>query len=106
MSTHVRPALVMIVLMTLLLGLAYPLAMTGLANAVFPSEAQGSLLMKDGQVVGSSLVGQSFTSERYFHGRPSATLGPDPADPSKMSSLPYNAANSAGSNLGPSSKAL
>jgi K+-transporting ATPase ATPase C chain len=106
MSTQLRPAFVMIVLMTLLLGLAYPLAMTGLANAVFPSKAQGSLIVKDGQIVGSSLIGQSFTSERYFHGRPSATTGPDPSDPSKSVPTPYNAANSAGSNLGPTSKAL
>jgi potassium-transporting ATPase KdpC subunit len=106
MSTQLRPAFVMIVLMTLLLGLAYPLAMTGLANAIFASKAQGSLIVKDGQVVGSSLIGQTFTSERYFHGRPSATLGPDPADASKTIPVPYNAANSAGSNLGPTSKGL
>ena len=73
---------------------------------IFPNQAQGSLIEKDGKVIGSALIGQSFTSDRYFHGRPSATLGPDPADPSKTTSVPYNAANSGGSNLGPTSKAL
>ena len=106
MTKQLRPALVMIVLMTILLGLAYPLAMTGLANVLFPFQAQGSLIIKDGTVVGSTLIGQSFASDRYFHGRPSATTGPDPADASKSVSAPYNAANSAGSNLGPTSKAL
>ena len=87
-------------------GLVYPLVMTGIAGVIFPYQAQGSLIEKDGKVVGSALIGQSFTSDRYFHGRPSATLGPDPADPSKTISVPYNAANSGGSNLGPTSKAL
>ena len=82
------------------------MVMTGVAQVIFPNQAQGSLIEKDGKVIGSALIGQSFTSDRYFHGRPSATLGPDPADPSKTTSVPYNAANSGGSNLGPTSKAL
>ena len=106
MTKQLRPALVMIVLMTILLGLAYPLAMTGLANFLFQTQSRGSLIVKDGNVVGSSLIGQSFASDRYFHGRPSATVGPDPADASKTTSVPYNAANSGGSNLGPTNKAL
>ena len=92
--------------MTVLTGLAYPLAMTGIAQLVFPRQANGSLIRKDGKVIGSALIGQNFTSDRYFHGRPSATTGPDPKDPSKTIAAPYNAANSAGSNLGPTSKAL
>jgi potassium-transporting ATPase KdpC subunit len=80
--------------------------MTGIAEAIFPYQAHGSLIEKDGKVLGSELMGQYFTSDRYFHGRPSATLGPDPTDPSKTISVPYNAANSGGSNLGPTSKAL
>src|SRR5262249_9285350 len=80
--------------------------MTGIAEAMFPNQAHGSLIEKDGKVIGSSLIGQSFAGDRYFHGRPSATLGPDPVDPSQTTSVPYNAANSGGSNLGPTSKAL
>jgi K+-transporting ATPase ATPase C chain len=80
--------------------------MTGIAGVLFPYQAQGSLIEKDGKVVGSALIGQEFTSERYFHSRPSATLGPDPADPSKTVAAPYNAVNSMGSNLGPTNKAL
>jgi K+-transporting ATPase ATPase C chain len=106
MLKHLRPAAAMIVLMTLLTGLAYPLAMTGLAGLLFPRQAEGSLVVKDGQVVGSALIGQAFAEPRYFHGRPSATTGPDPADPSKSVPAPYNAANSMGSNLGPGSKTL
>jgi K+-transporting ATPase ATPase C chain len=90
----------------LITGLVYPLAMTGIAQAVFPWQANGSLIEKDGKVTGSALIGQQFTSDRYFHGRPSATTGPDPADLSKSAPQPYNAANSMGSNLGPTSKAL
>jgi potassium-transporting ATPase KdpC subunit len=106
MLKPIRPALVMIALMTLLTGLAYPLAVTGLAQALFPWQANGSLILRDGRVVGSALIGQDFTTDRYFHGRPSATLGADPADPAKSLPLPYNAANSGGSNAGPTSKAL
>ena len=107
MLKQLRPALTMIVLMTILTGLAYPLAMTGLAGALFPAQAQGSLVAdKNGQVIGSALIGQNFTSDKYFHGRPSATSGTDPNDATKTVSQPYNAANSSGSNLGPTSKAL
>ena len=106
MLQEVRPAIVFIVALTLITGLVYPLVITGVAGLVFPYQAQGSLIEKDGQVVGSALIGQEFTSDRYFHGRPSATLGPDPADPSKTASVPYNAVNSMGSNLGPTNKAL
>jgi len=103
---HIRPAIVMIITMTVICGLIYPLAMTGIAQAVFPYQANGSLIEKDGKVIGSALIGQSFTSDKYFHGRPSATTAPDPNDPSKSVPAPYNAANSAGSNLGPTSQVL
>ena len=106
MLQEVRPAIVFIVALTLITGLIYPLAITGIAGLIFPYQAQGSLIEKDGKVVGSELIGQAFTSDRYFHGRPSATLGPDPADPSKTASVPYNAVNSMGSNLGPTNKVL
>ncbi|HMK41288.1 MAG TPA: K(+)-transporting ATPase subunit C [Methyloceanibacter sp.] len=106
MLKEVRPAIVLILAFTVITGLLYPLAMTGIAEAIFPYQAHGSLIEKDGKVVGSELMGQYFSSDRYFHGRPSATLGPDPNDPSKTTSVPYNAANSGGSNLGPTSKAL
>jgi K+-transporting ATPase ATPase C chain len=106
MLKEIRPAIVFIVGLTIITGLIYPLAMTGIAGAIFPSQAQGSLIEKDGKVIGSALIGQSFTEAKYFHGRPSATTGPDPKDPTKSVSAPYNAANSGGSNLGPTSKAL
>ena len=96
----------MIVAMTIITGLIYPLAMTGIAQAVFPSQANGSLITKDGKVIGSALIGQNFTSDKYFHGRPSSTTEPDPKDPSKTVPTPYAADNSGGSNLGPTSKAL
>jgi K+-transporting ATPase ATPase C chain len=96
----------MIVLFTLITGLAYPLAMTGIAQLVFPSQANGSLVTVDGKVVGSSLIGQNFTSEKYFHPRPSATTDTDPNDATKTIPAPYNAGNSGGSNLGPTSQAL
>jgi K+-transporting ATPase ATPase C chain len=97
---------VLIIAFTIINGLLYPLAMTGIAGVIFPYQAKGSLIEKDGKVIGSELMGQAFASDRYFHGRPSATIGPDPADPSKTTSVPYNAANSMGSNLGPTNKAL
>jgi K+-transporting ATPase ATPase C chain len=103
---QIRPAILMIVVMTILTGLAYPLAMTGVAQAVFPYQANGSLVVQDGKVIGSELIGQDFESEKYFHGRPSATTAPDPKDSTKTVPAPYNAANSSGSNLGPTSKAL
>ena len=103
---HIRPAIVMIITMTVITGLIYPLLMTGIAQAVFPYQANGSLIEKDGKVIGSALIGQNFTSDKYFHGRPSATTEPDPKDPTKTVPVPYAADNSAGSNLGPTSKAL
>lgn len=106
MLNQLRPALVLIVALTAVTGLAYPLAVTGIAGAVFPAKAAGSLIERDGKVVGSGLIGQSFTGAGYFHGRPSATTAPDPADASKTVPAPYNAANSMGSNLGPTSAAL
>ncbi len=106
MLREIRPAIILIVALTAITGLVYPLAMTGLSQALFPYQSQGSLIERDGKVVGSGLIGQTFTSDGYFHGRPSATTGPDPADPSKSVSQPYNAANSGGSNLGPTNKAL
>jgi len=106
MLSHLRPALVLFVLLSLLTGVAYPLAMTGAAKALFPSQANGSLIQKDGRIIGSSLIGQNFTRDGYFHGRLSATSDTDPKDPSKTIASPYNAANSAGSNLAPTSKAL
>ena len=106
MFKEIRPAIVMIVLLTIVTGLAYPLAMTGIAQALFPRQANGSLIVKDGKVLGSELIGQNFTEDRYFQGRPSATSGPDPNDATKSVSAPYNAANSSGSNAGPTSKAL
>ncbi|MCY1644701.1 K(+)-transporting ATPase subunit C [Methylorubrum sp. SL192] len=106
MLNQLRPALVLLVALTAVTGLAYPLAVTGVAGALFPAEAAGSLIERDGRIVGSSLIGQSFTGEGYFHGRPSATTAADPADASKTVPAPYNAANSAGSNLGPTSAAL
>ncbi|MCP1550270.1 MULTISPECIES: K(+)-transporting ATPase subunit C [Methylorubrum] len=106
MLNQLRPALVLLVALTAVTGLAYPLAVTGIAGAVFPAKAAGSLVERDGKVVGSTLIGQSFTGEGYFHGRPSATTAADPADASKTVPAPYNAANSAGSNLGPTSAGL
>ena len=106
MLRHFRASVVMLVLMTVLLGIAYPLAMVGAAASIFPNQAAGSLVEKDGKVIGSSLIGQSFAGETYFHGRLSATTDTDPADATKTVAAPYNAANSAGSNLGPTSKAL
>ena len=106
MLREIRPAIVLLVGLTLITGLAYPLAMTGLAGALFPKQAAGSLIEEDGKVIGSALIGQEFKDDKYFHGRPSATTAPDPADASKTVPAPYNAANSGGSNLGPTSKAL
>ncbi|RTM12494.1 MAG: K(+)-transporting ATPase subunit C [Bradyrhizobiaceae bacterium] len=106
MLREIRPAIVLLLVLTAITGLAYPLAMTAIAGALFPTQAQGSLVEKDGKVIGSALIGQEFKDDKYFHGRPSATLAPDPNDPAKTVSAPYNAANSGGSNLGPTSKAL
>ncbi len=106
MLAQLRPAIVMIVLFTALTGLAYPLAITGVAQLALSNQANGGVIERNGKVVGASLIGQSFTSDRYFHGRPSATSAPDPADASKTIDAPYNAANSSGSNLGPTSQKL
>ena len=106
MLKELRPAILMTVVLTIITGLAYPLAMTGLAQAIFPRQANGSLIERDGKVVGSALIGQVFAEDKYFHGRPSATTDADPNDATKTVPAPYNAANSAGSNAGPTSKAL
>src|SRR5215475_491847 len=106
MLREIRPAIILLLALTLITGLVYPLAMTAVAGAIFPKQAQGSLIERDGKVIGSALIGQEFKSDKYFHGRLSATLAPDPADSSKTVAAPYNAANSSGSNLGPTSKAL
>jgi potassium-transporting ATPase KdpC subunit len=106
MLREIRPAIVLLLLLTAVTGLVYPLAITAIAGVIFPDQAQGSLIEKDGKVVGSALIGQEFKEDKYFHGRLSATVAPDPNDSSKTVSAPYNAANSGGSNLGPTSKAL
>jgi K+-transporting ATPase ATPase C chain len=105
MLREIRPAIVVLLALTLITGLIYPLAMTGIAK-IMPRQAEGSLIERDGKVIGSALIGQEFTSDKYFHGRPSATVAPDPNDSTKTVPAPYNAANSGGSNLGPSNKAL
>lgn len=106
MLKEIRPAFFILVGLTLITGLAYPLAITGIAGAIFPYQAQGSLIEKDGKTVGSALIGQEFKEDKYFHGRPSVTTAADSADSTKTVPAPYNAANSSGSNLGPTSKAL
>jgi K+-transporting ATPase ATPase C chain len=106
MLREIRPAIVILVALTLITGLVYPLAMTGIAEAIFPYQAQGSMIERNGTIIGSALIGQQFTADKYFHGRPSATTAADPNDSTKTVPAPYNAANSGGSNLGPSNKAL
>lgn len=106
MLKHLRPAILMVVAMTVITGLAYPLAVTGIAQMLFPHQANGSLIEKDGKVIGSELIGQNFTDDKYFHGRPSATTDTDPNDATKTVPAPYNAQNSAGSNLAPTAKTL
>jgi K+-transporting ATPase ATPase C chain len=106
MLREIRPAILILLLLTAITGLFYPMALTAIAGAIFPKQAQGSLIERDGKVVGSALIGQEFKDDKYFHGRLSATLAPDPNDSTKTVSAPYNAANSGGSNLGPTSKAL
>jgi potassium-transporting ATPase KdpC subunit len=106
MLREIRPAILVLVALTLITGLAYPLAMTGIAQVIFPSQANGSMIERNGVVIGSALIGQDFESDKYFHGRPSATTAPDPKDSTKTIAAPYNAANSGASNLGPSNKAL
>lgn len=106
MLREVRPAIVILVALTLITGLVYPLAITGIAQIVFPYQANGSMIERNGTVVGSALLGQEFDSDKYFHGRRSATTAPDPKDPTKTVAAPYNADSSGGSNLGPSNKVL
>jgi K+-transporting ATPase ATPase C chain len=106
MLKEIRPAIVLLVALTLITGVIYPFAMTGIARVIFPTQSQGSLVEENGKIVGSALIGQEFKSDRYFHGRPSATVAPDPNDATKTVSVPYNAANSGGSNLGPTNKSL
>ena len=106
MLREIRPAIVLVIALTLITGLVYPLAITGVAEVIFPRQAQGSLIERDGKVIGSALIGQEFKDDKYFHGRPSATTATDPNDSTKTVPAPYNAANSGGSNLGPSNKAL
>src|SRR5712672_4620260 len=106
MLKEIRPAIVFVVALTIITGLIYPFVMTGVAGVIFPYQAQGSIIERDGKVVGSALIGQEFTGDGYFHGRPSARTAPDPADSTKTVPAPYNAANSGGSNLGPTNKAL
>jgi K+-transporting ATPase ATPase C chain len=106
MLRQIRPAILMIVVMTILTGLVYPLGMTGIAQVLFSRQANGSLVVQDGKVIGSILIGQNFTSDKYFHPRPSATTEPDPKDPTKTVPVPYAADNSTGSNLGPTAKPL
>jgi len=106
MLKEIRPAISVLLILTVLTGLIYPLAITGVAQLLFPREAGGSLITLGDQVVGSALIGQNFATPRYFHGRPSATTIPDPKDATKTLPAPYNAANSSGSNLAPTAKAL
>jgi K+-transporting ATPase ATPase C chain len=106
MLKEIRPALVFVLALTAITGLLYPLTITGIAGIVFPRQAEGSLIERGGKIVGSALIGQAFVGDRYFHGRPSATVALDPEDPTKTVAAPYNASNSGGANLGPTSKAL
>jgi potassium-transporting ATPase KdpC subunit len=106
MLKEIRPAIVMLIAFTLITGVAYPVAITGVAEVTFPYQAHGSLIEQGGKIVGSALIGQQFASDKYFHSRLSATVAPDPKDPNKAVDAPYNAAGSGGSNLGPTSKAL
>ncbi len=106
MLKEVRPAIVLIVAMTVITGLAYPLGMTGLAQLLFPHQANGSLIEQDGKIIGSELIGQNFADAKYFHGRPSATTDTDPNDATKTIPAPYKADNSSGSNAGPTAKSL
>ncbi|HEV2674327.1 MAG TPA: potassium-transporting ATPase subunit KdpC [Aliidongia sp.] len=106
MLKEIRPAIVMIVLLSAITGVAYPYAVTGAARVLFPHQAAGSLIERDGKVVGSRLIGQNFTGDQYFHGRPSATNDTDPNDATKTVPVPYKADASTGSNYGPTSQAL
>lgn len=103
---HLRPAIVLIALFTLVLGIVFPLGFVGLAGAVMPFQAGGSMIVRDGKTVGSALIGQNWTADKYLQGRPSATTAPDPKDSTKTVPAPYNAANSGASNAGPTAKSL
>jgi K+-transporting ATPase ATPase C chain len=106
MLRQLRPAIMMIIVMTAITGLVYPLAITGIAQLAFPYRANGSLIERNGKVIGSALIGQNFTRAKYFHPRPSATTEPDPKDPAKTIPVPYAADDSGASNLGPTSRVL
>lgn len=106
MLQHLRPAVSLLALLTLVTGVAYPLAVTGAAQLLLPAQANGGLIEKDGKLIGSALIGQNFADARYFHGRPSATSAPDPADAARTVDAPYNAASSGAANLGPTSRKL
>lgn len=106
MTKHLRPAIVLIAFFTLLLGVALPVLFTSIAGVAVPFQAGGSLLERDGKVIGSALLGQNFTAEKYFWPRPSAITNPDPNDATKTVSAPYDASSSGASNLAPSSKVL
>ncbi|MGJ4892425.1 K(+)-transporting ATPase subunit C [Bradyrhizobium sp. HKCCYLRH3099] len=106
MLKEIRPAIFVLLALTLITGLLYPLGMTVVAGTIFPTQAEGSLITRNGEVIGSALIGQEFKDDKYFHGRLSATTAADPNDATKTVPAPYNAANSSGSNLGPTSKAL
>jgi K+-transporting ATPase ATPase C chain len=106
MLKEIRPAIILLVALTFITGVIYPFAMTGIARVIFPTQSQGSLVEENGKIVGSALIGQEFKSDRYFRGRPSATVSPDPNDTTKTVPAPYDAASSGGSNLGPTNKSL
>jgi K+-transporting ATPase ATPase C chain len=106
MIKHLRPAIVIIALFTLITGFIFPVGFTLAGNALLPFQSGGSLIQHDGKIVGSALIGQNFTSDKYFWGRPSALMGTDPKDPSKQIATPYDAGESGASNLGPTNKAL
>ncbi len=106
MLKDIRSAILMFIGLAVLTGFAYPIGVTAIAQLVFPNQANGSLIAKDGKVIGSELIGQAFVSPRYFHGRPSATSAADPQDATKTIAAPYNAAASVGSNLGTTQVAL
>ena len=106
MLQHLRPAVSLLALLTLVTGVAYPLAVTGAAQLLLPAQANGGLIEKDGKLIGSALIGQNSAAARYFRGRPSATSAPDPADAARTVDAPYNAASSGAANLGPTSRKL
>jgi K+-transporting ATPase ATPase C chain len=106
MLSQLRPAITLIAIFTLLTGVLFPLGFVGFGKLVMPYQAGGSLIVQNGKVVGSAIIGQNFTSDKYFHGRPSALMGTDPKDSTKQVATPYDASESGASNLAPTSKAL